>query len=181
MINYTPRAARVLFIHKIALIVLSVAVGYSSLGILNFLFPSLEGFGMWVAFLVMSWVGIHVSSQVAFFAILFSVYGGDTQAMEDEVFNPHLQPSKPEPAEVTLTILGNSGEPIAKYLDADIWEWIDFAAADGTKYRGTYEGTMNFRYGGGEIPANCMLLPPGIIYKLEPLETQVEEPLNTPS
>lgn len=68
---------------------------------------------------------------------------------------------------VNIKVIAHSMTPIAKFMDGDIFEWIDVVGNDGVTHRMLFEGTMDMRFGLDSIPDGCVMLPPGILYKLK--------------
>jgi len=114
--------------------------------------PGLAGFGYWVVFLILSWVGVKVmfvsSKIIAFFLYI--------RKLVNQV--------EEEPSQIELEVL-DASDPIGSYLDEDIYEWIDVKVGEEVK-RATWKSTFPMD-GFQPIPFNCILIPPGLLYEFD--------------
>lgn len=98
-------------------------------------------------------------------------YDADMQRVILDSIGSNAATNEPqrENASLHLTILSKPEKPIAKYKDADIYEWMDFADENNNPQRFFYFGTSDL---GKEtvIPDGCILIQPGIIYRHHSLE-----------
>ena len=68
--------------------------------------------------------------------------------------------------QVNLLITALPEAPIGFFKDHSIYEWIDVDAGDNTSKRFEFVGTQDDNYH-SSIPEMCILIPPGILYKLK--------------
>lgn len=85
---------------------------------------------------------------------------------------PEEKQATQAPTAMELNILNKPEKPLAKYMDSDIYEWLDFEAEDGRAERFIYFGTLDLTKG-GSIPVGCVLIQPGILYRHQSLERQL--------
>lgn len=114
------------------------------------------------------------------------IYRGDTDALQQDAENAaEVLRSETEMEEVdeesTSTIKNNVAikivnlpeKTIGTFLDCDIYEWIDLHphGDDSQIFRAYFEGTINLeKTKEYSIPEGCILLPPGLFYKLSSVQ-----------
>ena len=133
----------------------------------------------WLVILPLSYVGITLLSNLLTIVAVLSVYGIDSRVITEELqlMKNELQQTeaKAEASKSTelieLTIIKKPEKPIARFLDEDIFEWLEFSA-NGKHFTGYFEGTLNMKSGMTfSIPDNCILIDPGVLYKIQFKET----------
>jgi len=64
----------------------------------------------------------------------------------------------------------NKPEPYARFMDADIYPWIEIKGRNGIVLRATHLGTMDIARGSTHVlPEGAFMIPPGIVYQVEPI------------
>ncbi len=116
-------------------------------------------------------------NQISLFLLNLIIYQGNFQEMAREaehaaaVINGHAPPSIDKSQAIInldLQIVDRPDNPIGRFMDADIFEWLHIKGTDGKLYRFMFEGTLDMTKGlPNQIPQDCLLLPPGILYKLK--------------
>lgn len=137
---------------------------------------------------IISWILNFVAVSIAVIYYQKKILGSDVSSDEllDDLRNkvdaiiddmeedegPALKSSGEQvtPQTLKFTVLAVPETPVGKFMDHDIFEWIDIVDTAGTKYRCFFTGTMNLSSGKTfTIPAKSFVLPPGIIYQVEGL------------
>ncbi len=106
----------------------------------------------------------------AFDADMKHVVSSHSETNSGSVVPPAENNPSPQKANIIqLTILNKPEKPIAKYMDADIYEWLDFETEAGTSEKFVYFGTVNLDRE-TIVPDGCVLIHPGILYRHHSLE-----------
>lgn len=174
----TPRAERFVKWRRLAALATVVGVPY---GIYTLL-VGYTGFLFWAAFLVGSFFGCRIVFTILQHLIAMIIYNFDRDLMIQEAQEMGAEVNSSggsleleeleeleENAELELTITKVPDTPIGKYLDADIYEWIEFVDEKGITFIAFFEDTVNPKQMGTfAIPDDCILLPPGLLFKFKP-------------
>lgn len=143
---------------------------------------------------VFTWAANTFLNNTTAFIFQWMIYRGDIDALERDLqeAQEELQlqldgpadtqisklPAEQEVVEDTdnhaflLNILNQPDHPIARYMDEDIYEWIEIETSSGPPQRFIFEGTRPYQEGEPvEVPDNCILIPPGVLYKLDDAAT----------
>ena len=71
----------------------------------------------------------------------------------------------PKVGQLDFRIVKKARKPLGKFMDEYFYEWIEVARG-GETLRLYFEGTLDMKKATvKDIPADCVVLPPGIIYK----------------
>jgi hypothetical protein len=71
----------------------------------------------------------------------------------------------PKVGQLDFRIVKKARKPLGKFMDEYFYEWIEVARG-GEVVRLKFEGTLDLKKATvKDIPADCLVLPPGIIYK----------------
>ena len=120
-----------------------------------------------------------VFNFISSITIQWFFYKGDNNALAAEAMEAakammeeqqeENSPAKVANSDISLKIKDLPAFPVGKFLDEPIYEWIEFApAVDESKiFRAYFEGTINLeKVKEYTIPEGCILLPPGLLYKV---------------
>lgn len=127
--------------------------------------------------LLISWSLMKFLNWAALLFFQFKIYGHDAPQLAEDArvlleANNQVERRGPIPFMLKIT---NHSAPCGKFMDAIIHEWIEIQGEDGEMQRLVFAGTMNLSNGvPQQIPDNCLLIPPGLLY-------QVEASINTPT
>jgi hypothetical protein len=157
----------------LATLISYVVVAYLSLGVLMAV----------VASFCICRVVLSITEAVTLQYVKTKIYGGDEELFKSHIaaissgaFNDPL-PAVEENKQVTnvnatFNIVAKPDKPIARFMDADIYEWFDLESSNGAErfvYYGTIDVANNPQY---TVPDGCILINPGIIYRHHSLEQQ---------
>lgn len=157
-------------------IIISVIVGAYVAS--NYLGENIWGF---LGGLIFSSILVRILNAVTLMWLQNKHYGNDIEEMvEDAEHAVNFINGKTyeEPEEITvdkvqLTIVDTPDQIFGRYMDHEFYEWLDVKGVDDKIVRFNFKSTMDVSRGiSQEIPAGCILLPPGLLY-------QVDEPVNT--
>jgi hypothetical protein len=71
----------------------------------------------------------------------------------------------PKVGQLDFRITKKARKPLGKFMDEYFYEWIEIASGEQTT-RLYFEGTLDLKKATvKDIPSDCLVLPPGIIYK----------------
>lgn len=172
----TPNAQKVVSYFKIALLVSLLA---SLVGLFHLMesagFHPQDHWSWWPVWVVSSLIATKILYNLLIFIIVMLVYKGDFKKMEEESYQMDFideeEQQQPEVRmdEITLTIVTTSEKPVGHYLDAPIYEWIEFTNEAGQKIIGEFVDTVDMtkQY---SLPEDCMVVDPGIVFKLKLIE-----------
>jgi len=172
----TPHLKRLIIGRKLSAFLSIVGVPLVAYNLLPF-----EGAQFWIAFAVVSSFGIFFLFKLLEFLVVKIVYGSNKQLMHDDaqsVIDQYYARQQPQEensniTQVEFTIEELPEKPVGKYYDADIYEWIKVRSPDGKLVTAYFEDTINPKQMDTyPIPDGHMLIPPGILFKLE---DEVEE------
>jgi hypothetical protein len=180
----TPRLKKVVALRRLAALLTLFGVPF---GVYNWL-PHGTAFE-WIILAVVSALGVFFLFKLLEVAIVWVVYGFNPQLMYDDAQNVIAQQQKrmakveePEPTEnpamqMEFTIEELPPAPIGHYYDAEIYEWIKVRSPQGNLVTAYFEDTINPKQMATyAIPDGHMLIPPGILFRLEfPEDEEVKE------
>lgn len=164
----TDRALKIIKYQRFALIAALLLGGFG-------VYYSFEAFGYhnthWTwypLFLFVTYISASLIFKVMQFVLVMFIYEFNIDLMEEESREMKFEGAEPEVQEmddIDLTVAKLPEKPIAKYLDVDIWEWVEFTNDAGQKILGTYETTVDMtkQY---VIDDDCVAFPPGVVYRL---------------
>ena len=73
--------------------------------------------------------------------------------------------SAPNVEQLEFRVIKKARKPLGRFMDHDFYEWIEIVR-DGAPLRLYFEGTLDMKKATvKDIPPDCLVLPPGIIYK----------------
>jgi hypothetical protein len=115
------------------------------------------------------WLFMKLLNTVTLMFIQMKVYQGDTEALVQDaqaavnaINNP--PPPQPEVRQLMMKVIDIPENPIGKYMDTDIFEWMDIQDPEGVTQRFEFTGTVNLEKG-ETPPQGTLTFPPGIIYE----------------
>lgn len=148
---------------------LSAVVGYTASW---WIASSLSGPLFWLALLFggagLTWLFYFVAMILS----TYEIYKGNL----DEIFGAQADENPVEderPTIINLEIVGHPEQPVGRYMDCEFFEWLDFKTGDDSTIRAHFFGTVDLKRE-VHIPSGCLLLSPGILYKIEPEDSQVD-------
>ena len=168
MKHISKRLNRVLELQRKAFflnIILSAVLTFaltSALAIENFLWAFIAG-------IFLMWLFMKLLNTITLVFIQMKVYQGDTKALVEDtaaVVNAinNRAPSQPDARQFIMKVIHIPEKPIGKYMDADIYEWMDIQDSEGVTQRFEFTGIVNLEKG-ETPPEGTLTLPPGIIYE----------------
>jgi hypothetical protein len=184
----TPEIAKLLSYQKNAILVNSIVSVVASVAIAAVVFNDTVVAIIGAA--VLTWAANVFLNNTTAFIFQWMIYRGDIDALERDLQEaqeelqsqldgtadtqiaklPIEQADEEDTANHTfmLNILDQPATPIARYMDEDIYEWIEIETSSGPPQRFIFEGTRPYQEGEPiEVPDNCILIPPGILYRLD--------------
>jgi hypothetical protein len=117
-----------------------------------------------IASIFLGFIVSNIFNLTGLFIINKFLYKGDVEEMVDDIRNIQEGKQTEQIISVEITIVERSPYPIARYMDADIYEWIIVRAADGTLLKYNFDGTMNTAEA-VTIESDCFIIEPGIVYR----------------
>jgi uncharacterized membrane protein len=122
-----------------------------------------------------AWALSKILNIVSLIVLQFIFYGSNTDQLLADANEFHAESNEASGEdsgivvnEVTLTIVEVPKTPFGKFMDADIFEWIDVKDKNDETLRLKFFGTMDITNGITQsLPEGCVLLPPGILYQDE--------------
>lgn len=138
---------------------------------MSLMFPDMNVVISFFVSLVASFVLTHFTTAIAHLAIHLIYYGSDMEELTEDALNASKeQEPQPEPTveKVHFKVVNTPDKAYARYMDADIFEWIDVEDDKGVVHRCTFTGTLDMKKGPPEyIPPGHLLLWPGILYQVD--------------
>lgn len=174
MSNPSPKIEKMMKAQAISSVVVVLGVSALTIGV------TVSLLGMTVGAFFISLAAAWVLSRlgISFMSFFWShfYYNGDTNQIikeADAMSDYYDQKSKTlldQPGEMMmLKITDVPKDPLGFFMDAPFYEWIEVLAADGKNLKMNFFGTMDLKSGATHaIPDGCVLLPPGILYQVEP-------------
>jgi hypothetical protein len=130
--------------------------------------------------LVVCYLFMKISGLVSTFILKRIFYGSDTESFMNDAkaaFEAHDLIKKEITTSVEqntttdaimIKILRTSESVLARYMDHDIFDWIEIADVNDNPVRLSFIGTMDLSKGlQRPVPSGCMLIEPGILYGTE--------------
>lgn len=128
---------------------------------------------------VLSFILNKIFNFLSSVIITWLFYKGDTEALAEEALEAARamtqeqqeldSPKETVKKDINLKIKDVPSHYVGTFLDEPFYEWIDFApVADESKiFRAHFEGTIDLeKVKEYTIPEGCILLPPGLLYKV---------------
>lgn len=171
----TPNVEKIISVMPWVLLISGALAGCLAYGGLEWF--GVKGWVLWSGVLAITYPLTRIINAIILYFVVVFIYKGDyeqitKEAIEMEWVEADELPQQ-EQAEVQMTVVSVPDKPIGHYLDAEIFEWIEFSR-NGQLIMARFADTISPKQQKTfEIPDEHALFPPGILYKLEP--KQVEE------
>jgi len=128
---------------------------------------------------------MKVGSALHFFYLQRRIYKGDLREFiidTDGAINhfqglltgaPQTEKAPTDPGKLNLAaiqpffVVAGPEKPLGKFMDANIYEWLHFVGGDGVVRRFTYHSVAQTPAQRINLPEGCIIVPPGIIYKMD--------------
>jgi hypothetical protein len=121
--------------------------------------------------MLITFISSRVFSTLAFKYVSSKIYNNDIDTFNKDmtiIINgeklTEIKTDEDTRERVSLTILDKPETPIAKYMDFDIFEWLDIQSENNKPERFVYFGTCDAKQI-KEIPDGCVVVGPGVIYR----------------
>jgi hypothetical protein len=121
--------------------------------------------------MLITFISSRIFSALAFKYVATKVYNNDIDTFNKDMSiivngenSIDVKADEDTREKVTLTILDKPETPIAKYMDFDIFEWLDIQSENNKPERFIYFGTCDAKQI-KEIPDGCVVVGPGVIYR----------------
>ena len=165
MIKIIRYQERMIFINAIVASVVSI---YFSLEFFDSLLIS------FFAAMVGSFLISKILSSISLQLLQLVYYGANVAQMKkdagdvvDLIANGHHAPTQNE---IKIKIVSTSPQILGSFMDTQFHEWIEVEDPDGKILKFHFSGTMDISNGlSFQIPDGGLLLPPGILYQVEPV------------
>jgi hypothetical protein len=122
-----------------------------------------------IAWVFLTRLFLMLLNTVVLMIIQLKVYQGDTASLVEDAtayakaINTPV-PYQPGAEMLMMKIINVPDKPIGKFMDADIYEWLDLEDSNGVTRHFEFVGTVNME--NGEVaPQGMLTLPPGLIYE----------------
>jgi len=112
------------------------------------------------------WLFMKILNIIAMMYIQMKVYEGDTDALLKDASDALDAITNPQDQVIprVVKIISKPTAPIGKFMDADIYEWMEVQDPSGSIQRFEFSGTVNLEKGETPPPGTLTFIP-GIIYE----------------
>lgn len=144
----------------------AVVLAYLVTSAMGYFFPDMSNGASWIISFALTYVLAKWLSKILFAIISVAVYKGDMDGITKELLSDINPPNEDENENiVSVQIVNIPDAPIGRYLDGDIYEWLDISGAGFENKRVYFAGTVDPKNtNANDIPDDCMLFPPGVLY-----------------
>lgn len=154
-----------------------IVIGVSTFSVMGFVELFGWTFGAIIGALVVGWILCRLGIMFMTFFWQHFYYDGDYAQIIKEADDMVAQRSQPDAPllsappgnQVMLKITTVPENIMGYFMETPFYEWIEVLGSDGGNVRMNFFGTMDLKNGiTHAIPQGCILLPPGILYQVEP-------------